>query len=275
EYLAMIAQICAPFVRRTDLRNHRKIFIADGSLAISGGRNIAAKYLGPGGDDAERWTDLSFVLEGPAVTQYSQIFEADWAFAVGAEERPCEAVGAGAGEAVVQVVPSGPDVVGDPLYKTVISAAYEARQRLWVVTPYFVPDSALQQAFVIACRRGVDVQIIVPARSDHRLTDLARGNYLREIQDAGGKVMLHHGPMLHAKAMIVDDCLAMMGSANMDGRSLFLNYEAVMVMYSEGDIAAAAKWIESIMRASRSGMPPPGVMRAFAEAVVRLFEPLL
>jgi cardiolipin synthase len=264
-----------PFAARTNLRNHRKIVIADEQLVLSGGINIGQEYLGPT-PRRGRWTDLAFVLEGPATRFYRDVFMSDWAFARGVDPaRPPGAPRATPSDAVVQVVPSGPDVPGDALYEVVLSTTFAAEARLWIVTPYFVPDDALLQGLTLAARRGVDVQIIMPERSNHRITDWARGGYLREIQEAGGAVLLYTGGMLHAKVLVMDEQLAMVGSANMDMRSLFLNYEVGMLMYSPGEIDAVARWVEDVAAPARQGVPPVGVIRDFGESVVRMVAPLL
>mgnify|MGYP005632514099 FL=1 len=264
-----------PFAARSNLRNHRKIVIADEELVLSGGINIGQEYLGPT-PQRGRWRDLAFVLEGPATRFYRDVFASDWAFAKGVA--PADAPGearATPSDAVVQVVPSGPDVQGDALYEVVLSTAFAAEERLWIVTPYFVPDDALLQGITLAARRGVDVRIIMPERSNHPITDWARGGYLREIQEAGGTVLLYTGGMLHAKVLVMDEQLAMVGSANMDMRSLFLNYEIGMLMYSAGEIDATARWVENVAATAKRGAPQVGVVRDFGESVVRMVAPLL
>ena len=128
--------------------------------------------------------------------------------------------------------PSGPDVAGDPLYESLLALIFAARDRIWIVTPYFVPDEMLARALNLAARRGVDVRLIVPQRSNHITADLARAGYLRDLHTAGGRVLLYTPVMLHAKAVVFDDQLAVIGSANMDMRSLFLNYEVALFVSS-------------------------------------------
>ena len=266
-----------PFAARTNLRNHRKIVIADERLVLAGGINIGEEYLGPE-PERGRWVDLAFVLEGPATRYYADVFYSDWSFARGtsADDRPRLGQKRGApSEAVAQVVPSGPDVEGDALYEVVLSAAFAAEDRLWIVTPYFVPDDALLQALSLAARRGVEVRIVMPEKSNHRITDWARGGYLREIQEAGGQVLLYTAGMLHAKVLVMDQQLAMVGSANMDMRSLFLNYEVGMLMYSPGEIEATARWVEDVAASARRGVPAVGLLRDFGESIVRMVAPLL
>jgi cardiolipin synthase A/B len=172
-------------------------------------------------------------------------------------------------------VASGPDVEGDPLYEALVSVIFAARRRFWVVTPYFVPDELLTRALDLAGRRGVDVRLVVPARSNHLSADLARGSYLRQVHDAGGHVLLFEPVMLHAKAVLVDDDLAVIGSANMDMRSLFLNYEVAVFLYSRAQVEATAAWMRALMDECKLGLPARSRTRELAENVVRLLAPLL
>ncbi len=268
-----IPVIHTPFHGRANLRNHRKMLIADEKKVMAGGTNIAKEYIGPVPVEG-RWKDLSFLLEGPAVAHYTTIFASDWKFATGKSLEINADKISPAGSSVVQIVPSGPDVPGDPMYDAVLTAAYSARERLWIVTPYFVPDQSLAQALILAAHRGIDLRILVPEKSNHKLTDLARGTYLRDIQEAGGKIYLYSG-MVHAKILIVDNELASVGSANMDMRSLFLNYEVSMFTYSEKDIQETENWIRKLMEKSKIGVPEIGEFRNVCEGIVRMTAPLL
>ncbi len=267
-----------PFRGRTNLRNHRKMIIADEQRVMAGGTNIASEYIGPT-PMPNRWRDLPFILEGPAVRHYAKIFRSDWLFATGESlklhpDRASAVLSNGEGS-IVQVVPSGPDVVGDPLYDAILSAVFAAKERLCVVTPYFIPDDALSQAFTLAAHRGIDVRILVPEKSNHRMADLARGTYLREVQAGGGKILLYTAGMMHAKVMLMDNELAMIGSANMDMRSLFLDYEVMLFVYSERDIGAIEAWTQSLTVGSRTGLRDVGAFRDLCEGVVRIMAPLL
>lgn len=266
-----------PFRGRNHLRNHRKIVVVDYRRLLAGGINIGAEYLGPQ-PDPTRWLDLAFVLEGPTVWSWDEVFCRDWEFASGQTpflppedvQRPTAV-----GSAVVQFVPSGPDVDGDPFYDAVLTMIYGARHRLWVVTPYFVPDEALAQALTLAARRGVDVRIVLPRRSNHRLPDLVRGIALRQIQAAGGKVLFYPCGMMHAKALLQDEDIAVLGSANMDIRSLMYNYESAMLIYSAPEIAAVRAWMEQLMANCQAGIEPASLARGLCEGVARLLTPLL
>ncbi len=268
--------IHVPFRIRTDLRNHRKMVVADGRCAFAGGRNIGLEYLSAEPEE-DRWVDLSFDLDGPAAAQYLKIFQADWTFASGTpgEDIPTVEPQHHSDGTMVQVVPSGPDVAGDPLYTAALTTMYEARRRLWVATPYFVPDQPLQLALLLACRRGLDVQIVTPANSDAHVVNIARGRYLRELQTSGARIWLYRGVLMHAKAVIADESIALVGSANMDVRSFFLNFESMAVLYSLEDIRTVANWVEALKPRCDEGLPEPGPLRRAGESVVRLIEPLL
>ena len=262
-----------PLRGRTNLRNHRKIVIVDDCRVWAGGQNIAGVYIGPR-KRKNRWQDLSFVLSGPAVAPFVEIFHSDWLFA--AEEhlepqvRKCLEPET---ESIVQVVPSGPDMHRDALYEAIISAIFAAKKRLWIVTPYFVPDHALNQSLVIAAHRGVDVRIVVPKKSNHVMADIVRSGYLREIQAAGGTIVLYTGTMLHAKVMVADETLAMVGSANLDSRSLFLNYEVATFLYSRDDVLAVKSWIKGVAAQAETGIKEAGRMRILFEGMAQVVAP--
>lgn len=261
-----------PLGSHYNLRNHRKTVIVDGRYALAGGANIADEYMGPG-PGSGRWRDLTFTLEGPAVAHCLDLFRFDWRFTTGERihmppaRRP--EPGDDPGCAKIQVVPSGPDVRGDPLYDVLLMQAFSALRRIWIVTPYFVPDEALLRALILAIRRGVDVRILVPRRSDHRLVDFAGRSYLHEIRDAGGSV-LEFPAMNHAKAVLVDSHLAMLGSANADIRSLLLNYEMGILVYSEEEIRAIEAWMQTLIRQSRPQVRRTRPIVQIGEGLARL-----
>ncbi len=277
-----------PFRGRANLRNHRKVVVVDGEIALAGGMNLARSYMGPITDHGY-WRDLSAVVHGPAVTDLESLFFSDWEFATGEhlKARPTspqrvstdpsqeEQAASPPGGSMVQVVASGPDVADDPLYETLVSTFFSARERIWIVTPYFVPNEMLAHALNLAARRGVDVRLIVPARSNHLTADLARESYLRELHEAGGQVLLYQAAMLHAKAVIFDDQLTVIGSANMDNRSLFLNYEVALFLFSREQVQDVSAWALRLQEDCLRELPRPGWTRELAENIVRLFSPLL
>jgi cardiolipin synthase len=268
-----------PFRGRTNLRNHRKITIVDNHTVVAGGANIGVESMNMS-DHPAQWKDLAFVMRGPAVRHWLNIFAHDWEFA--AKETLTEEqlqnphdMNETKGQAVVQVVPSGPDVAGDALHDALLSMIYAAQKRFWVVTPYFVPNEALCQALMLAARRGVDVRVVLPVRSNHIPPDIVRGIPLRQFQEAGGLVMFYTPKMLHAKVVLADDEVAVLGSANMDIRSLLLNYEAAMFVYSAEEIHAVQEYIEDLMAQSSCGIGKASLIRQLGESIVRLVSPLL
>lgn len=255
-----------PFRGRTNLRNHRKFAIADGSRVWLGGRNLADEYFAQDDD----WIDLSFDIEGPVVERTSQVFAADWRFATGAATAIPAAVPA-MGSSSIQVIPSGPDMPGEPLHDVLLTALYGAKTRILAVTPYFVPDESLQRALCLAALRGVRVQLILPRQSNHRLADFTRSRYLRELSHAGAQITLVPGSMVHAKALVIDERLAFAGSANLDLRSLFLNFELVCLFSSLGDIRTIAAWWEQLNQQAATYEPQPvGTLRQVFEGLALL-----
>jgi cardiolipin synthase len=259
-----------------NLRNHRKATIADDRMVVAGGANMALEYMGPQ-PLASRWRDLSFLLEGPAVMAYADMFRADWRFATGEDLPPGDMPAAQSDPDCVstQVLPSGPDVKGDPLYATLVAAALAAKRRLWIVSPYFIPPDGLFEALSIAAHKGVDVRIIVPDTSNHFLADLARAQGLRALAAEGCKIVRFTGGMVHAKIVVVDDEAAMVGSVNIDPRSLFLNFEANCVFYGPQAVRQVTGWIDALHADTTVGAPAVSRARDTVEGVARMLTPLL
>jgi cardiolipin synthase len=218
-----------------------------------------------------RWRDLAARIAGPAVVDISDIFRADWAFAAGEQLGPARPAGA-AGPTSIQVVGSGPDAPSDLLYDVFLTSVFEARHRLWIATPYFVPDDALTRALELAARRRVDVRVLVPERSNHLSADLAGAPYLRQIAEAGARIARFRSGMMHAKVLLADS-LAVIGSANFDMRSLLLDYEIGLLLTGAGEIDALAGWFEATLQAC-GPMPGAGRSRALVESVARLIGPI-
>ena len=263
-----------PLRNYINLRNHRKIYLFDDKAVLSGGMNLSNEYMGPG-EDEQRWQDMLFLSEGSAVLHYCNIFSADWAYATGNETDFDCRVSTHHGNTFLQVVPSGPDIRNDALFEALLSAIYAAKQRIWIVTPYFVPDDTIMTALVIAQHKGVDVKLITPRRSNHQVADFGRSSYMRELEEKGVHLALYEGIMLHAKAILFDETGTMLGSVNLDNRSLFLNYEVVSFAYSPEIIRQVETWMIALLENSTHTMKPAGKVRRIGENIMRVVAPLL
>lgn len=250
-----------------NLRNHRKWAVADDEWLWAGGRNLAAEYF-TGLDGAAPWLDLSFELAGPAAASAAQQFAADWAAAGGSSAAAIVVPERQYPGSRSQFLPSGPDQMEDTVHALLIDACFQATQRVLAVTPYFVPDASLETALRLAARRGVEIQLCIPAKSNHRLADFVRSRSLRALTNAG--VAVHLLPyMNHAKAVVFDDSIALCGSCNLDSRSLLLNYESAVVFYGSAEIAWLAHWIEDLVpHAKRFDNRPPALWRDVCEGLL-------
>ena len=264
-----------PFRGPANLRNHRKIIVVDGEIAVVGGMNLADEYMGPF-PRPDRWQDVALKIEGPAVAHIHNVFRSDWSFASGEPATPAAyPLLKRVGEANLQVVASGPDVAGDTYYDAILTALFQARERIWIATPYFIPDEAITRGLVLAARRGVDVMLIVPERSNHLTADIAGGSYLRQIERAGARVRPFRRGMMHAKVTLIDHDLAILGSANLDMRSLFLDYEIAAFIYTRPEIEHFEQWFQSLLRNCAPQLEEPGTVRSLAEDLGRLLAPLM
>jgi cardiolipin synthase len=253
-----------------NLRNHRKLAVADGQWLWTGGRNLAAEYF-TGSEGKSMWLDLSFDLHGGVAAEAAEQFERDWqAATVGRVQlsRPVLEPPPQVEGELAQYLPSGPDQPEDTAQALLIGACFRAQERVLAVTPYFVPDSSLLNALRFAARRGVKVTLVIPEVSNHRLADFVRGRPLRELAQAGAEIRLLPY-MSHAKAVVIDDSLALCGSLNLDSRSLLLNYEAGVVFYGAPQIAWLATWAtEQAAQGKPFEARTPGLLRDLAEGVL-------
>ncbi|HSC65734.1 MAG TPA: phospholipase D-like domain-containing protein [Caldimonas sp.] len=258
---------------RANLRNHRKMVVADATRLWCGGRNFAAEYFE---GDPDRggivWHDLSFDLLGELGARAAEQFEEDWSYATrrssGAHLVPAPYPIAPPDASLAQLVPSGPEQADDTVQALLLSGCFMAQRRILAVTPYFIPDATLLMALTLAARRGVHVDLMMPRRSNHRLADVARHRPLRDLAAAGARLWFTPY-MLHAKVVVIDEQLALAGSANLDLRSLFLNYELMVAFYEPSDVARFAAWIERERSAAARFEPTaPGLVRDLSEGLL-------
>jgi len=262
------------FLGKTNMRIHRKLVIADSSRIWSGGRNLTAKYFELNKHKKKinkSWIDLSFDLSGDLVHQAQAVFDVDWSVAT--LQTPKNTIArkinfSSQKSLDARLVPSGPDCVEDTIYTLLVSGCYTAKSRILIVTPYFVPDISLLTALELAARRGVTIDLLVPVKSNV-LADIARRVALRDLARAGANIWLFP-TMLHAKAFVFDDSMALVGSANLDERSLFLNYELMVAFYKPSVIQDFASWIYRQREKATAFIPKqPHILREMSEGVVR------
>jgi cardiolipin synthase len=220
--------------RRINLnnRNHRKVVVIDGLVAFTGGMNVGDAYAGIG----EPWQDLHARIEGPVAKDLQEVFCQDWYHAtnenlINAEYFPPSI---SKGNIKAQFLASGPaDRRWQSIYMVLFAAINLAEQRIWIETPYFVPDRPLMMSLQTAALRGVDIRILLPGTSDHALVLYAGRSFIDELLAAGARIFEYQGAMTHSKALMFDSKFATLGSANMDQRSFRLNFEGNIFFYSE------------------------------------------
>jgi len=279
---------------RFDFRNHRKIVVCDGTVGFTGGINVCDDYVAEAEATLRRekrrrtrrgqpapWRDTHVMLEGDAVRWLQLTFLEDWHYATGYVPREPSYFPppTGKGERRVQIVASGPDRELEPIQKLYFSAITLAQSRVYVTTPYFVPDDSILTALTTAALRGVDVRILVPRRSDSLIVTAAARSYYDVVLGAGVRVYEYQPTMIHAKTLVVDDFFAAIGTANMDNRSFRLNFEVTAVVYDKeqaDELAAQFRkdlaQAREIKKHAREHLP---LRWRFAEAGARVLSPLL
>ncbi len=213
-------------VIRINLRNHRKILVIDGKVGFTGGLNIGDEYAVTS-PFFGAWRDSHLRLEGPGVSWMQRVFIEDWNFATSEDlsgSRYLPAVPP-CGTTPVQIIWSGPDQHIKPIREVLFAAIMRASRRIWIATPYLVPDTGLLDSLCLAARTGRDVRILLPFRPDKWIPFLAGRYYWGDLLTAGVKIYQYTPGFIHAKVVIVDDDLGSVGSANFDNRSLLLNFE--------------------------------------------------
>jgi len=223
-----------PFLNfRINHRNHRKIMVADGRVGYVGGYNVGDEYLGKGKLGA--WRDSHIRLEGPAVLDLQARFFLDWDFAsdyrLNVSPRYFPDVSA-TGGSPVQIISDGPDKARDVMQEAYLKMVCSAQSRIYIQSPYFIPDQSVMDALKVAASSGMDVRVMIPVKPDHPFVHWANLSYLGELLEFGARGFLYEDGFLHAKTIVVDGLVTSIGSANWDIRSLELNFETNALLYS-------------------------------------------
>jgi cardiolipin synthase len=235
EFLPMHNWLLQP----VNLRNHRKIVVVDGDTAFTGGFNIGDEYKGnmPG---VGVWRDVHLRIRGPAAAELHRVFFQDWAFATREPIDPrtyFEREMQSHGDAKIAIVTSGPDTRTEAIHRMFFGAIVGATRDVLLTTPYFVPTESLTVAMELAAMRGVDLKLVLPARSNHRVTFHAGRSFYTDLLRAGVDIREYQPGIVHAKTLVADSQIALVGSANMDLRSFRLNFEVHTLVY-DGPTAA-------------------------------------
>ena len=273
-----------PFKRQfqINMRNHRKNLVVDGHVAFFGGVNIATENVTTGGNKAIR--DYHFKVEGPLVHELQFSFLRDWYFMT---QEPIDRLLNAShfpkmlsiGNARARLIDSGPSAPPDLATETFFNAIIMAQKQILIVTPYFVPPNDLIRALCSAARRGVDVRLVVPQKNNHRYAGMASRALFVDLLTSGVQIYQREPPFLHAKAMVVDSCIALTGTANLDVRSLELNYETIALFDDADAIDKLKMMIHEDMENSREidlneWLRRPAIQK-LAENLCALMAPVL
>jgi cardiolipin synthase len=260
-----------------NLRNHRKLQIIDGVVAFVGGMNIGREHEGL--DPLfGHWRDVQVEVSGSVVQVLHEVFADDWFFATG-EKIQAPAAPVHRATYPMHVVVGGPDRANEPLSKSIVSLLHEATVRVWIATGYFVPDDVLLTALELAAGRGMDVRLLVAEKNDHRGLVIAGRSYYDELLAAGVRIFEYSAGINHAKIAVADEHWAMVGSANLDYRSMRLNFELNLLFRSPEHNATLARILEHDFALSQEIDPAVFARRPFrqrwAEAALRPLSPML
>ena len=271
---------------RLNYRNHRKIIIIDGKTSFVGGINISDRYRNDTlGNPNLFWRDTHLMLNGQATAYLQYLFLCDWNFCSKDEliynesYFPQPSLTKEIRKEIVQMVPSGPDSDLPVIFYSLLKAIGDAKEMILITSPYFIPGESLMDALIIAAQSGVKVQILVPGISDSKMVNAAANAYYTELLKFDVQIFLYQKGFVHAKTMVIDDDLAIIGSANMDYRSFDLNFEVNALLYSE-EINGQLKetFMEDLRHATqicaKDWLNRPKYIKLW-EKLVRLLAPLL
>lgn len=270
-----------PFATRINWRNHRKLAVIDGEIAYVGGMNVADRYI-DGGSKFGCWRDTHMRITGPAVAAVQYSFAVDWSF-MGQSllQEPVDmSLPKGPGEAAgLQMMRCGPTSEWSNVSLYMLKAIGNAKKRVYIQTPYFLPTDAMLSTLQAAALSRVDVRVMIPLKSDSSTLTLASYSYIMECLRAGIKIYLFEAGMLHSKTMMIDDRLSAIGSANIDFRSFEHNFEETMFIFSsEVNTTLRAQFMADLQQSTRvraSVWRRRPIIQKAKESIVRLLSPVL
>jgi len=264
---------------RTNYRDHRKIIVIDGCIGFVGGINVSDRYINP---TKPYWRDTHVMIKGPGVYYLQYLFICDWNFCSGKKlpiipEYFCSTKTKG--KAIVQIAASGPDSDNPIIMFSLMQTISMAKEELLITSPYFIPGDTILNAICAAAMSGVKIKLLVPLKSDSALVNAAARSYYNEILEAGAEIYLYKKGFVHAKTMVADGQLAIIGTANMDHRSFELNFEVNSMIY---DTAIAQQLKQAFLNDLKDSVQINAktwakrtLFRQLPEKLCRLFSPLL
>lgn len=262
---------------RVNFRNHRKIAVIDGRIGYTGSINIGDEYLGRHPRFGP-WKDVHVRLEGAAALALEEVFREDWRTTTGETLTPSPTP-SDEGDTWIHVIPSGPGQAQEKLFPLLFAQLASAKSRVDILTPYLVPDHSLVAALSVAARQGAEVRVLLPGQSNHPLVAAAGRSYYEELVDEGVALYETEEGMLHAKALLVDDCWSMVGSTNLDDRSFHLNFE-VNVATSHAPFCTAlgetfTSWLRGARRITGPYLAARSLPTRLMESACRTLSPVL
>jgi cardiolipin synthase len=247
---ALPVKLFRALARRIDLRMHRKLWVIDDRIAYTGSMNMADPLSFKQGAGVGQWVDLMLRFDGQAAPGLSKVFAWDWEVETGLRDLPKHYPAAENWPNWVSIIPSGPGVGEDLIGQAALSAIYRANTSITICTPYFVPSEAIFDALRQAARRGVDVNVLLPKKNDSIMVGWASRSYFELLLESGARIHRFDGGLLHSKAMLIDDAIALVGSVNLDIRSLQLNFELTVTLFDGDSTAAVGHLIDSYLERS-------------------------
>ncbi|EKP0279738.1 cardiolipin synthase [Aeromonas bestiarum] len=238
-----------PF-QRQDLRMHRKLVVIDDRVGYTGSMNMVDPRFFKQNAGVGQWVDIMIRVQGPMVPLMWSIFVWDWEMETGErllDSLQHEPEAWPQSNYRAQLIPSGPFVGGDCIQQSLLLAIYQARHHLVLTTPYFVPDDPLAAALSSAAARGVQVQLVLPARNDSLMANHACNAFMEELLEAGVEVYRYDAGLLHTKSVLVDDDFALVGTVNLDRRSLWLNFEVTLLIDNPVFVAEMTQLVQGYM----------------------------
>jgi cardiolipin synthase len=271
-----------PLLAQANFRNHRKIIVIDGRIGFEGGLNLDERYIN-NGKYKLFWRDTHIKVEGPIINLLQLQFLLSWHFTA-KMKFPFEQPYFGnqfenVGNSAATLVASGPDSPRPYCMEAILAGINQAKKNIWIATPYFIPTDQIITALQIAATNGVDVKMILPGKSDSHVVKHASLSYIRPLLRSGIQIFLYQKGFMHAKTMTFDGQVAIVGTANMDTRSFYINFEIAAVIYDQKVCEKVEASFIKDLKGSKEVTVKEWSKRSFynrlVDSVCRLLTPLL